>query len=315
MSSRKHFFHPAPVPRKQSVQLWLEELEGRFAPATFNPLPSALDGASQSLRNAILTADSNGDASNTISLAAGTYSLTDAAAGNLLLQDTASGVASKTFTLVGQGPSSTVVAGGAGWNDRDFQIVGANGAAVTVTFQNLTIEGGDAQNAGAVGGDAALGGGLLIDGAQVTLTGVSVSNNTAYGAAGAAGANGAAGSAGTAGTNGAPAEGGGVYLVNGTLTVSNSIFSGNEAVGGQGGQGGDGGKGADGATGATGSDGAAGANGANATQPGRRAATASRGRPAKRAATARPGSPAARAGPAARAARRWAAPFTWPAAR
>ena len=75
-------------------------------------------------------------------------------------------MASKTLTLVGQGASSTVVTGGPGWNDRDFQIVGASGAAVTVTFQNVAIEGGDAVNSGAVGGNAALGGGLLIDGGR-----------------------------------------------------------------------------------------------------------------------------------------------------
>ena len=113
MSSRKHFFRPTAAPRKPSVRPWLEELEGRLAPATFNPLPSAVDGTSQSLRSAILTADTNGDSSNTISLAAGTYSLADATAGNLLIQDTASGVASKTFTLVGQSASSTIITGGA----------------------------------------------------------------------------------------------------------------------------------------------------------------------------------------------------------
>jgi hypothetical protein len=188
VSSRKHFLRPTAAPRKEAVRPWLEELEGRFAPAMFSPLPSAADGASQSLRAALLAADANGDASNTISLAAGTYTLTDAAAGNLLIQDTASGVASKTFTLVGQGASGTIITGGAGWNDRDFQIIGANGAAVTVTFQDASIEGGDAQNAGVLGGGAALGGGLLIDGGQVTLTDVTVSNNVARGAAGADGA-------------------------------------------------------------------------------------------------------------------------------
>ena len=145
-------------------------MEGRVAPATFNPLPSAADGTSQSLRGSLLTADSNGDASNTISLAAGTYSLTDTTAGNLLIQDTAGGVASKTFIIAGQSASSTIVTGGSGWNDRVFQIVSASGAAVTVTFQNVTIEGGDAQNAG---------GGLLIDGGQVALSNVSVSGNVA----------------------------------------------------------------------------------------------------------------------------------------
>ena len=70
----------------------LEQLEDRVTPAQFNPLPSLADGASLSLRDAIVQSDGNSDASNTIILSAGTYSLTDTAAGNLLIQDTASGV-------------------------------------------------------------------------------------------------------------------------------------------------------------------------------------------------------------------------------
>jgi hypothetical protein len=52
----------------------VEALEARCAPAVFNPLPDA-DAAS--LRDAIAQADSNGDVSNTIMLAAGEYELTD----------------------------------------------------------------------------------------------------------------------------------------------------------------------------------------------------------------------------------------------
>ena len=201
--SLTRFFRPSASPRQKLIRLQLEELESRLSPAVFNPLPSIMDGASLSLRDAVLQADGNSDASNTINLAAGAYTLNDAAAGNLLIQDAAAGVASKTFTLVGQGTASTIITGGSGWHDRIFQIVSAAGATVTVTLQNVTITGGNAQNSGLVGGNAALGGGLLIDGGQVSLTNVSVSGNAAHGAAGVNGANGAAGQAGAAGT-GAP---------------------------------------------------------------------------------------------------------------
>ena len=121
--SLKRFFPPPTSPRQKTVRPQLEELESRLAPAVFNPLPSTTDGASLSLRDAILQADANGDASNTINLVAGAYTLSDAPAGNLLLQDAAAGVASKTFTLVSQGASSTIITGAQGWNDRIFQVV------------------------------------------------------------------------------------------------------------------------------------------------------------------------------------------------
>src|SRR5258708_33665703 len=100
-----------PAPRKPAFQPRLEELESRLAPATFTPQPSTVDGARLSLRDAINSADSNGDASNTILLAAGTYTLSDTLAGNLQIQDTAAGLSSKTLTIVGQGSANTITAG------------------------------------------------------------------------------------------------------------------------------------------------------------------------------------------------------------
>ena len=85
MFSIKRFLRPSVRPRLESIRPQLEELENRLVPATFNPLPSTMDGASLSLRDAIRQADGNADASNTINLASGVYSLTDAAAGNLLI--------------------------------------------------------------------------------------------------------------------------------------------------------------------------------------------------------------------------------------
>ena len=52
---------------------------------------------------------------------------------------------------------------------------------LAVSFQNLTIKGGKAEDAGQLGGEAAVGGGILIDGGQVTLSHVNVSGNMVQG--------------------------------------------------------------------------------------------------------------------------------------
>ena len=94
-----------------------------------------------------------------------------------------------------------------------------------------------------MGGAAALGGGILVDNAAVTLTRVNVTKNTAFGAGGASGAGGATAAAGG---NGGPAgngQGGGIYVSGGTLTLNNDILQGNVAQGGIGGAGGTGGGG------------------------------------------------------------------------
>ena len=86
--------------------------------------------------------------------------------------------ANRTLLITSQGPGlATIGASSSSWNDRILQIIGGN---LTVTFQNLTITGGHAVDGGVLGGDAALGGGLLIDGAQVALSNVSVNGNQAF---------------------------------------------------------------------------------------------------------------------------------------
>ncbi len=60
-----------------------ETLESRTLLSVFNLKASAGDAG---LRAAILAADTNGDLSNTINLAAGKYLLTNAGAGNILIQ-------------------------------------------------------------------------------------------------------------------------------------------------------------------------------------------------------------------------------------
>ena len=151
MSLVKRSRRPRHSPRVRSWCSPLEILELRLAPAVFAVTPFAADGAQGSLRNAINQADDNSDSSNVITLAVGTYALTDATDGNLLIQDKASGVAEKTLTIVGQGSTSTVVeshaAGGAS-SFRVFEIVSTAAAGVSVLFQNLTISGGITRDGG-----------------------------------------------------------------------------------------------------------------------------------------------------------------------
>jgi hypothetical protein len=62
------------------VRSWcslLEDLEVRTAPAVFAVTPFAADGAQGTLRNAINQADDNRDLSNVITLAVGTYALSE----------------------------------------------------------------------------------------------------------------------------------------------------------------------------------------------------------------------------------------------
>ncbi len=261
MFMRKRFFGQTQKPPRPIHIVELEALEDRTMPATFAPLPATADGAAMSLRDAILQANTNADPVNTINLSAGTYTLTDTADGNLIIQDSAAGVPAKTLTITFAGPGNATVAGMTGWSDRIFEIVSASGAAVSVTLQHVTIQGGNAHDGGVLGGPDALGGGLLIDGGQVTLSNVNVSGNIAQGAAGGSGGLGAPGQAGGSGATGAGAQGGGIYLAAGSLTITASNIAGNKAIGGPGGQGGAGGKGANGTDGGAGTNGAAGADG------------------------------------------------------
>ena len=203
---------------------------------TYYPVPT--DG---SLRDAIAAADSNSFTSNTIVLAEATYPVTNLTAGQLVISDT-SALGSKTLTIAGQGETDTIIEPGiTSWQDRLFEIVSSGGAAMTVVFQDLSIEGGHATNGGTLGGSAALGGAILIDGGTVWLTSVALSNNEAAGAAGSIGAAGALYAAGASGGNGADAKGGAIYLAGGNLTLDNDTISENIAKGGAGGNGGAGG--------------------------------------------------------------------------
>jgi len=140
----------------------LEGLEDRLAPAVFN----VTDGPS--LVNAIATAAANADSSNTINLAAATYQVANEVI-NISALD-------KSLTIVGQGAAQSILT--ANQQGRVFEING------NVKFADLALTGGKV--VGVAGSSAPAGGGLLIDGGQVTLQGVSVAGNRAVGADGAA---------------------------------------------------------------------------------------------------------------------------------
>jgi hypothetical protein len=249
--------------------LRFEPLESRRMLAVFNVTAAAADGTAGSLRAALVAAAANADSSNTINLAAGSYTLTDSADGDLLIHNLVGG-ATKTFLINGATQATTVIQGGDTWDDRIFQIVSSPTAAVAVTMKNLTIEGGNAFTAGAVGGTAALGGGMLVDGGQVTLSHVGFSSNHVWGFTGAAGAAGGLGAVGGTGGSGGRASGGAIYLATGTLNITQSSLFNNYVSGGPGGAGGLGGSAGKNSAphGVTGAAGAAGGAGITPATPG-----------------------------------------------
>ncbi len=235
-----------------------------------NPTPGSgtyyPTGSDGSLRAAINAADGNAYASNTIVLSAGTYALTNATLGQIVLQNTSS-LSNKSLTIVGAGETSTVIRPSSyPWLDRIFEVIGGGPNSLSVTFQDLSIEGGNATGGGILGGVAALGGALLVDGGTVWMTRVALSNNQAQGARGADGAAGDGRAGGGGGGNAGDAHGGGIYLAAGTLGLNNDQLSNNSALGGTGGSGGDAGNqfGGKSAVSKTGAAGGAGGNGGTA---------------------------------------------------
>ncbi len=210
-----------------------------------NPSPGAGTyypvATDSSLRAAIAAADSNAFASNTIVLSVGTYGLTNPADGEIVIKNTSS-LPTKTLTIVGAGEASTIIQPSVyPWLDRVFEVVSSSGTSLSVTFQELTISGGNATGGGILGGNVALGGAMLIDGGTVRMTNVAVVGNEAQGAAGGAGKT---GSSGPSEQEARPVQratprGSGIYLAAGTLTLTNDTVSNNIAEGGGGSSGGE----------------------------------------------------------------------------
>ena len=201
------------------------DLEERTLPSTFTVV-NLHDSGNGSLRAAIAAANANPGA-DTIKFAkdlSGTIKLTS---GQLLISD--------SVTIDGPGSNRITVSG----NDasRVFEI--ATGQDVTISW--LTISHGHAADTG---------GGILINGSNLTLSGDDLSHNVAFESATSGARGGAIKSVGGAltvtdcritnnqalGADGpsahAAALGGGFYILAGSVTISNSTFSGNLARGG-----------------------------------------------------------------------------------
>jgi hypothetical protein len=209
-------------------------MEGRILLSTLTVLNNQ-DGGPGSLRDAIDTAN----AGDTIDFDAGLDGQTIALTGGELAID-------KDLDIVGPGAGALAISGGGA--GRVFHITAA-GAGVAIS--GLTI----------AGGSAAQGGGILDEGGALTLADDTLEGNQAVGAQpgdpGQGGAvadigagaslsvertsflNNLAQGAAAAGTTGGEGDGGAIYGGAGTtLTVSsdgtNTVFSGNRAIGGRG---------------------------------------------------------------------------------
>jgi hypothetical protein len=102
-------------------------------------------------------------------LSSSTYSLSNLSAGAITIQNTSS-LSDKTLTILGQGANNSDIGSSYSWKDRLFSIVGSAAQSLSVVLEDLTLEGGNAVAGGVLGGTAALGGALLVDDANVTLS-------------------------------------------------------------------------------------------------------------------------------------------------
>ncbi|MEQ8786593.1 MAG: GEVED domain-containing protein [Pirellulaceae bacterium] len=204
----------------------LEVLEERATPAIFAPLSFAADGASDSLRAAVVAANANADEVNTFNLGVGIYRLSVAnsagqenlaAEGDLDL--TGMG---RTYVFQGSGIGVSIIDAAA--LDRVFHVF----SGVNLVLRDLSVTGGLAVDDGAAGrlpGESdARGGGLLNDGGTVTLEDVVLIGNFAQGADGPP----------DSGQAGGRAQGGGLFSAGGQMTLQSSFVISNAALGGAG---------------------------------------------------------------------------------
>ncbi|WP_422928047.1 hypothetical protein [Singulisphaera sp. PoT] len=164
-----------------------------------------------SLRSAIMAANAHAGA-DSITLPTGLFQLSIAGANE---DNTATGDLDIKSDLTIDGTGNSVIDGNS--LDRVFEILSGN-----VRISGVTIK----------GGLSSTGGGLLNVAGNVTLSNDTISNNTAIGSAGL---NGSSGNAtrvgGSPGGNGGDAFGAGVDNVGGSLTIANSLITGNVARG------------------------------------------------------------------------------------
>jgi hypothetical protein len=203
--SPRRQWHPAPSARRRpgSFRPHLETLEDRWVPSTLtvtNNLDTGVAGDG-SLRGEIAAAQSGDVINFAPGLAGQTITLTS---GELAI--------TKSLDIEGPGAKQLTVSGHGA--SRVFDISGG----VTVTIAGMTITDGLADGSSPV--LASAGGGILNFG-RLTLANDILSNNQAVGAAGTS----------PTGRAGGALGGGVANLGSGSLTISSSAFTANQAVG------------------------------------------------------------------------------------
>lgn len=204
----------------------MEELEARWVLASHFLVTSTADtsglsasgGAGTeaspfqvaSLRSAIELAEADSDA-DTIVVPEGAYLLTG---GQLTI--------TTSMSIVGDSTAPTILDGNS--TSRVFNIQSG-----TVSISTVTIQNGIVLGAAGSGADV-FGGGILVGGGSLTLTGSTVKGNQAIGGT----------NSGTFHSRGGEGYGGGIANTGGTLTVKNSTIANNVALGGNGFTGGEG---------------------------------------------------------------------------
>jgi hypothetical protein len=176
------------VTARRSFVARLEAFEDRTLLSTFT-VANLNDSGTGSLRAAIAAA-SSGD---TIDFARGLRGIITLTGGELLVAN--------SVTINGPGANEVSVSGNN--SSRVFEVA----AGQNVTISGLTITDGSASGQG---------GGILNDGADLTLSGVDLSQNVVF----------------ESGSSGA--QGGGIQSLDGTLVINNSKITGNRALGGAG---------------------------------------------------------------------------------
>ena len=156
--------------------------------------------SSGSLREAICAANNAGGTSSTITVAAGTYHLTN---GELQMGK----VSGSNITLTGAGAASTVI--DAGGLNRVFNLDPSTVGGVTTSISGVTISGGSDTGAGALGGAGIIAGSsTAATGDHLTVSNSTISNNH---------------------TTGLSNVGGGLQFIGGVLSITNSTISGNSS--------------------------------------------------------------------------------------